>query len=425
MACLELGLGGCGLSGFNPFKNKEVPIPGDRISIMRPQDTLAVDRDASMTLVSIPVPTSNGAWTQPGGLASNAPGHLALKGVQNTLWRASIGTGSSSDGRLTASPIIESGRIFTLDSEGVVSAYSTANGKRHWRIELAPKSEDEEEGFGGGLAFDDGKIIAATGFGTVVALDSKSGEVAWTKPIGAPIRSSPTAAAGKVFFVTTDARLYCLSTRDGKEVWTFRGLPGGASLLSNVSPAVSGDVVVVPFTSGDLVAYKIGAGRRAWVDSLSRRRVGSSLAALSDPARPAIHKDVVFAVGHSGRMMAVAKGSGKRLWTTNIRGTQMPWVVGNSVFIVDINGKLMALTRETGKVRWITDLPESSRWSGPVLAGGKLWLVSAAGLLVGVDPPSGKIASRRDLDIPVFIAPIVAAGRMYILSDKARLYAIN
>ena len=424
---VALVLSGCGggLGGLNPFKEKEVPLPGDRISIMKPQDSIAVDADANAKPISLPAPRANSAWSQPGGNASNAPGHLALKGAGRTLWRASAGSGSSSDGRLTASPIVVGQRIFTLDAEGVVSAFSTASGDRAWRIELTPENEDSEEGFGGGLAYDQERLIVATGFGTVVALDPNSGKVLWNKSIGAPIRSSPTASGGKVFFVTTTSKLFCLSVGDGSEVWTYRGLSGATSLLSNVSPAIAGDTVVVPFTSGDVVAYQIKEGRPAWVDSLSRRRGGSSLATLSDPARPVIHKDMVFAVGHSGRMIAVSAKSGVRQWTTNVRGTQTPWAAGNTVYVVDINGKLMALTRDQGKVRWITDLPESTRWNGPVLANGKLWLASAAGLLVSVDSRTGKIDSQRDLDIPVFISPVVASGRMYILSDKARLYAIN
>jgi outer membrane protein assembly factor BamB len=420
-------LAGCGggLAGLNPFKEKEIPLPGDRISIMKPQDALAVDSSAAKRPVSIPAPKANASWSQPGGTPGNAPGHLSLQGAGRTVWRASAGTGSSSDGRLTASPIVHGDRIYTLDAEGAVSAFSTANGDRAWRIDLTPENEDSEEGFGGGLAFDNGKLIAVTGFGTVVGLNPASGEVLWKKSIGAPIRSSPTAARGKVFFVTTDSRLYCLSTDTGAEVWTYRGLSGATSLLSNVSPAVSGDTLVVPFTSGDLIGYKISEGRPVWVDSLSRRRGGSALAALSDPSRPVIEKDVVFAVGHSGRMIAISAKTGARRWTANVRGTQTPWVAGNSVFVVDINGKLMALSRDEGKVRWITDLPESSRWNGPTLAGGRLWLASAAGLLVSVNPMSGKIIDQRDLNIPIYISPVVASGRMYILSDKARLYAIN
>ncbi len=424
---LAVLIGGCGggLAGLNPFKEKEVPLPGDRISIMKPQDTLEVDSSASAKPISLPSPHANNSWTQPGGTPSNAPGHLSFKGAGQTAWSADAGTGSSSDGRLTASPIVVGERVYTLDAKGLVSAFSTANGSRAWRIDLTPENVESRKGFGGGLAYDSDKLIVATGFGTVTALNPADGTVLWSKNSGTPIRSSPTASQGKVFFVDTDSRLYCLSVADGSEVWTYRGVSGEVSLLSNVSPAVAGDTAVVPFSSGDVVAYQIKEGQPAWVDSLSRQRGGSSLASLSDPARPVIDNGVVFAVGHSGRMIAIAEKTGERLWTNGVRGTQTPWVAGNTVFVVDINGKLMALSRDEGKVRWVTDLPESSRWNGPVLADGKLWLASAVGLLVSADPRTGKIDSQSNLDVQVFIAPVVASGRMYILSDKARLYAIN
>ena len=93
--------------------------------------------------------------------------------------------------------------------------------------------------------------------------------------------------------------------------------------------------------------------------------------------------------------------------------------------MVDLGGKLMALDRTDGKVRWVTDLPSSTRWSGPVLAGGKLWLVSGDGLLVGADARTGQVTSQFDLDTPVFVTPVVAGGRMYILADNASLIALN
>ena len=161
------------------------------------------------------------------------------------------------------------------------------------------------------------------------------------------------------------------------------------------------------------------------MDSLSRKRGGSSLASLSDPARPVIDRGMVFAVGHSGRMIATAQKSGERIWTKIVHGTQMPWPAGDLVYVVDINGVLMALTRKEGRVRWLTELPEATRWSGPVLAGGRLWVVSAEGVMVSVDAKTGSVMGQRDLGTPVFVAPIVAAGRMYVLTDKANLLAFN
>ncbi len=412
-------------SKLNPFKKEEVKLPGERISVLKTLEGFQVDAEQAKKPVVLPQARRNADWDQPGGVASNAPGHLEFGGGLGAVWRADIGEGSSDDGRLTASPIVYQGKIYTLDTEGVVSAFSASSGSRTWRVSLAPEKEKGNEGFGGGIAANGGRLFVTTGFGVVVALNAGNGAVEWTRKIGVPLRSSPTAIDGKLFFVSAESKLYCLSTVDGVELWTFRGLPESATLLSNVSPAVSGDIVVVPYPSGEVIAYNISAGRPAWVETLSRTRGGSSLAGLSDPARPAIDRGVVFAVGHSGRMFATAQKTGERLWTKRIQGTQMPWPAGDLVFVVDINGVLMALTRKEGKVRWLTELPQSKRWSGPVLAGGRLWLASADGIMISVDAKTGNIVSKRDLGQPIYIAPIVAAGRMFVLTDKARLLALN
>ena len=97
-----------------------------------------------------------------------------------------------------------------------------------------------------------------------------NGTVLWTQKVGEPVRSSPTAAGGKVFFVSTDSVLHCLDGADGQEQWTARGVPEPATLLSNVSPAVGNGLVVAAFPAGDIVAYKIGNGDGAWRESLSR-----------------------------------------------------------------------------------------------------------------------------------------------------------
>ena len=60
-----------------------------------------------------------------------------------------------------------------------------------------------------------------------------------------------------------------------------------------------------------------------------------------------------------------------------------------------------------------------------MLAGGKLWLVSSDGLVVGADARYRPGESQFDLDTPVFVTPVVAGGRMYILADNASLIALN
>jgi outer membrane protein assembly factor BamB len=59
------------------------------------------------------------------------------------------------------------------------------------------------------------------------------------------------------------------------------------------------------------------------------------------------------------------------------------------------------------------------------LAGGRLWLASNKGLLLGVDAKTGEVATKRELDDAVYISPVVASGRMFVLTDEARLIAMN
>jgi outer membrane protein assembly factor BamB len=184
-------------------------------------------------------------------------------------------------------------------------------------------------------------------------------------------------------------------------------------------------VVVVPFPTGDLVALRVSDGQPLWSESLTRTRGSSSMASMSDTARPVIDGGTVFAVGHAGRMVATSQKTGERLWSLTVPSLQQPWVAGDSVFVVDSSGQLMAIGRRDGKVQWSAKLPGPATWSGPVLAGNRLWLTSNKGQLVSADAATGRIVNTQDLGSPIYIAPVVANARMYVLTDNAKLIALN
>lgn len=418
-------MSGVGDSVTSLFEEEEERLPGERISVVSPESTSSLADVESTKPVSVASAQTNGVWTQPGGVASNAPGHLAFTGRLKQRWSAYAGEGSSSDGQLLAVPVVAGDRIYTLDTEGLVRAFSKSSGNELWEISLVPENEDEEAGFGGGLAIDSGKLFAATGFGTVVALDPSSGKVQWTKRFELPFRMSPTAANGRVFVVNAESQLYALSAEDGRELWTARGLPEAAAVLSNASPAVSSNTVVVPYPSSELLAFDVESGQPKWAESLTRTQQGRASEKLGNTVRPAIAGGTVYAVSGAGRLIATDIESGSRHWSVDISATQTPWVAGDAVFVVDRSGKLVAVERDSGDIAWVTNLPQSRHWNGPVLASEKLWLISSTGLMVGVNARTGEVVTKRDLDEKTYIAPVVADGAMYVLTDDADLIALN
>ncbi len=413
------------VAALNPFAEKQTPLPGKRVPVMLSEgSTGSIELASADRPIALPPPRQNDTWSFPGGAATNAPGHLALPATIRTAWSADIGQGSSKYGRLTASPIVAEGRVFTLDAAGRVTALSNS-GSVAWRTSLVPEKGTDTNAFGGGLAAEGGRLFVATGHGIVTALDTQGGKKLWDKNVGSPVRAAPTVGGGRVVVVTTDGRTVALSGHDGAEMWSYRGLPERASLLISASPAMSGDLAVVPYPSGDVVALRVADGTVVWQDSLSRSRAASSLGSMSDAASPVIDGGTVFAIGHGGRMIATEVRTGERVWSVNIPGINMPYVAGDTVYVVDTGGQLIAMSRRDGKALWTTRLSGGKTWAGPVLAGGRLWLAADSGKLLGVNAAGGKVETQLDLGAPVYIAPVVANGRMYVLTDKARLISLH
>jgi hypothetical protein len=119
----------------------------------------------------IPVATDMADWSQPGGRADNAPGNLKVAGYK-VAWKREVGTGSNRRERLVAPPVIAGGKIYVLDADSQISAFTAETGSRIWRVELRPRSVKDKSAIGGGVASGDGRIYVTTGYGQTVALDA-------------------------------------------------------------------------------------------------------------------------------------------------------------------------------------------------------------------------------------------------------------
>ncbi len=431
--CSALAIAGCDTVGDMLAPQEKIKIKGERVAVLKTDTTPVADVTLSDIPIKLPASVLNSDWTQPGGNASNNLQHLSAKGELNRIWSADIGAGSSSSVRLVATPVIGAGRIYTLDAEATLRAMDAASGSEVWRKDLTPEDQDSDKGFGGGVAFADGKVFVSTGFGFVAALDANSGQEVWRRQGAVPYRMAPVVADGKVYVATQENQLLAINAADGKVAWDHRGIAESAGILRSNSVAVEGDVVVVPYSSGELFALRADNGRVLWSDTLSRGGQLTPLASLSDiAARPVIDRGYIFAISHSGRLVAIEGRTGERVWTVDVGGTQRPWVAGDFVYVVTDDAKVLCVTRKDGKIRWKRQLQafeneERKRgpvtWSGPVLASDRLILLSSQGEAVALSPFDGKTTAEINISTSAFIAPIVAQDTLYVLSDNAELTA--
>ncbi len=431
LAAASLALGGCSI--FEGRKGPTTPTVGSRVPILSNRSALEVDAATAAQAMILPNATQNADWAQSGGSATKSGGHLALGEQLGRAWVASI-PGGTQRAQLAAAPVVANGTVYAVDTAGRVHAFDAATGAQRWEVEISPNAgRNASARFGGGASVDGETVYAVSGLGDVVALDAATGGKRWSKRPGGPLRGAPTAAFGSVYVITQDNQLIALSQADGTTQWQVAGSVTPGTVFGAASPAAGQGTVVAGYSSGELNAYRYENGRPLWADALALTAIAVSVSTLSDvDADPAIDNGRVFAIGQGGRMASYELVTGQRIWELSIGGISTPWVAGDWVFAVTGDAKLYAIARATGRVRWIAELPRwrdaedrkgSIRWTGPVLAGNRLILVSTDGRMAQVDPASGTINSMTPIGGGARLSPVVANGTLYILDEAGRLSA--
>lgn len=440
------GLAGCetvsdAVYSFNPFADKDKILPGARTPVFGDEGSAAlVQPESGSRVASVGPAQAYADWSQPGGNAANDPGNIAYDGSAARVWSTAVGGGSGGSGfglgsfsgkslRISARPVAAGGRLYVYSPGAVVTSLSLTGGGRGWTVTLRPEGE-RGVASGGGVAYDQGRVYVGTGYGALTALDAGSGAQVWTKELEAPARGAPTAANGKVFVVTQTNVVFAVNQADGAELWSYRGIPETSGLLANASPAVVGDTVVVPYTSGEVIAFNATTGEPKWSDAVTRATRTMALSSINDlSASPVVSGGVVYASGVAGRTIAIELATGARKWEQDVGSAHTPIVSGNAIFLVDLDDRVVALDRATGSPLWATQLPivktrkERTNWAGPVLAGGSLWFVSSDSKLASVDASSGQITSTRAISDPSYISPIAASGLMITVSENGTISA--
>ncbi|MGH7074122.1 MAG: PQQ-binding-like beta-propeller repeat protein [Stellaceae bacterium] len=414
--------------------DNKVRIPGKRIDVMPSNHNVKADPKLADARVKLPRPVLNTAWPEAGGYPNHAMQHLELSGALNRVWEADIGEGAGRHSRITSQPVVADGRIYGLDGEDVAFALNARTGNPLWHVNTKPKGA-REHSFGGGVAFDKGRLYVTTGYGDVYALNAANGRLIWRHRAEAPFHGPPTVVDGRVLAVDLNNQLVALSTADGHELWNQSGLPEGADILGTPAPAVAGDTVVVAYSSGELYALRLENGHTEWTDSLATTAPMGALSSLADiHGRPVIDRGRVYAVSHSGRMVSIDLRTGDRVWEQDIGGTQGPWVAGDYVYVLSDDARLICLTRKDGLVRWVTNLPryenphrheDRIRWTGPVLAGNRLIVISSQGTAFSVSPYTGQPMGTTSFPTGVFVDPVVADNTLYVLTNDAQLIALR
>jgi len=377
-------LSGCStLSSVNPFDKTEAEKRADqgdvageeqRISILELAETLSVEAPTPPEQIILPDAYVNTDWPQAGGNIQHVVQHTGAAGPLDKAWSANVGEGSGRKGRVIASPVIANGLIYTMDARYKILATDEATGKKVWDYKIAGIEREstregktsfidrirdpltltdgdgtDKEGVGGGISYSEGQLFVSSGLGKMLALDGQTGELIWSRETRVPLNSAPTIDNGRVFVISDDNELFAMNSSDGEVLWSYQGIIETASMLTSPTPAVIDDVVLAPFSSGEIIALRVQNGGVLWQDSLSSTGRLTPLASLNDIAGgPAVADGFVIASAQSGVTTAFDLRTGQRVWSNPAGSLSVPLIVGDVVYTATTTGQVAAMSKLDG-----------------------------------------------------------------------------
>jgi outer membrane protein assembly factor BamB len=196
------------------------------------------------------------------------------------------------------------------------------------------------------------------------------------------------------------------------------------------------DFVIAPYSSGEVIAYLASNGRRLWTDAISQRGRFTPISEINDiGSRPVLAGGLVLCVqpvGHHDRhrwtqrparlvqadRIRPASGRHRRADVRDRNG----WSAGlpQLYFRRSLLGRpVAASSRRTEKKK------KRISYSGPVVASDRMLVVSSTGRLLAFSPQTGEEVGSLKLGDRVYLEPIAAQDKLFILTDDAKLIAIK
>jgi outer membrane protein assembly factor BamB len=313
-----------------------------------------------------------------------------------------------------ASPVYDpaSRNVITQTRDGYIRAVGP-DGKVAWELRTGAPA------LAGGYA-SEGVVYVPGGDGVLYALEGATGKVKWKYASNESLATVPVLADGLVLVASDTDTLFAVKATDGTWVWQYRrDPPSGFTVRGASAPRVDQGTAYVGFSDGFVVALKVEDGGVLWEKALS----GTGTEFLDVDTTPALDSaGRLYVASYKNGLYALEADTGAVLWNNGVAGLTNVLARGEVVFASG-DGRVDAYLGETGRLIWSLPLKDRTALA-PVLARGML-LVPDERALLFVDPTTGQSRLAWNPGAGITAPPFVVGSRVYVLSNKAYLYALD
>ncbi|MQA23409.1 outer membrane protein assembly factor BamB family protein [Rugamonas rivuli] len=290
-----------------------------------------------------------------------------------------------------------------------------------------------------------GRLFIGAEDGNLYAFDLATRKLAWLYHAGAGIASTPAVADGIVYFLARDGKLYAVDAQTGVRRWTFStqgearfaayglyGMPKSAAATADPwdfwlsSPLVHNGKVYFGSSDERLYALDAKTGAVAWAF-----KSGGMI-----HARPAVAGNAIVFGSWDGAVYALDAVTGGPLWryqtdteqktSTNFGVQAPPLIDGDTVFIGSRDAWFYALDLASGKLKW--RYPGRGSWiiSGAAVDAQRVYFgTSDTNLLVALDKRTGKVVYEHDTKVWTYATPVLAGDSVIGATMRGEVFALD
>jgi len=312
-------------------------------------------------------------------------------------------------------PILTDKVIYAANSIDGISAYDRGTASQIWRFDI-------KDGVEGGAQLVDDILYFGAGDGQLYALQAANGGLLWTYPLKAEGLAEPLIRNGVLYILGGNNVAHALDAKTGKLMWLYnRREASNLSVRGGSQPALVGDLVLIGFSDGALVALNKTSGTVVWEANLNRNKRFRDV-----DATPIVDGDNVYASSYDGALYALNRADGKILWTIDEGGYEQVQISGNNLYFSSTSGKTMAVDKASGKILWSKENP-AGIGTAPVLYRNVLIVGEMSGALRFLDTRTGEFlgefAPGRGVTSRATVDP--KKGEVYFMSHDANLFALR
>ncbi|MBM3964946.1 MAG: hypothetical protein FJ308_07725 [Planctomycetes bacterium] len=297
----------------------------------------------------------------------------------NEVWKTKFNNG------FVASPAHKNGLVVLGDFDGRVVCLNADDGKVLWEADI-------RQAMAAGANFVEDMVLITSEGGELFAYRLETGELLWEFSTGDQLRSAPTVWKHYALLGGCDGRLHKIDLKLGKAEGDGLILEGP----SGSTPAILGDIAVVPTQSGQVLAFDLVKGEKLWTfeDAERAQEIRSS---------PAI----VPPLGTSSRLEQTSESGDSK--------------TGDTIAVVTTrNRRVLGLGTQNGKMVWEAVVRKRCDAS-PVICDGRVWVGSLDGNMYAFDAQTGEQRWSYQLTGQLIASPSISEGKLLVATDKGTI----